>query len=342
MSTERDEFGEFFLSTSSESGKRAASVLPTSGSEDVSRLLGVIDVDSMEAEPCERDEYLPEAASEWVLDVAFLDDGPIDPKVLSEAFGESFRECFGRVSLYGKDFKTGFWTFLISSDGPEKVTGLKLAWRYYASRQRDPQVTSAIEFQKRIGAVSEALQPVVGEVKVIPALSAKDAAAKSSRLSKLSEKFDKRFAIYLDAPEPKLFEGRDIWDVMLCLGLQWGDMDCFHWINESEVGGDYFFSVESSTPPGYFIPEQIAADQTRTQGLIFLFNVPRTAFPTIVAERMDQAVRYAQSRLGGEIQYTLGQELADRDTILERIKSIESELTELGFQPGSSPAMRFF
>ncbi len=38
-------------------------------------------------------------------------------------------------------------------------------------------------------------------------------------------------------------------DVMLCLGLTWGDMDCFHWDNVSGTGDDYHFSVETSTPP---------------------------------------------------------------------------------------------
>ncbi|HSU55623.1 MAG TPA: cell division protein ZipA C-terminal FtsZ-binding domain-containing protein [Candidatus Dormibacteraeota bacterium] len=44
---------------------------------------------------------------------------------------------------------------------------------------------------------------------------------------------------------------------MMALGLEWGDMDLFHWVNGSDNGDDSFFRVWTSTAPGYFLPEEI-------------------------------------------------------------------------------------
>lgn len=144
------------------------------------------------------------------------------------------------------------------------------------------------------------------------------------------------------ADEDKPFEGQEIWDVMLSLGLRWGDMDCFHWKNTDGAGDDYYFSVETSTPPGYFLPEQIAAGQLQTADLIFVFSIPRTCQPTEVAKRMQKAVQYCQKRLGGTIHYTLGEDKLAMPAIVERISQIESELKELGFDPGTDPALQMF
>ncbi|WP_233198929.1 MULTISPECIES: cell division protein ZipA C-terminal FtsZ-binding domain-containing protein [Pirellulaceae] len=133
-----------------------------------------------------------------------------------------------------------------------------------------------------------------------------------------------------------------MWDVMLYLGLTWGDMDCFHWINPTGIGDDYYFSVETSTPPGYFLPEEIAAGRLQTQDLAFLFSLPRAAAPSTIAERMRKAVEYVQSRLGGEIVYMIDDEEVDFDSAMQEIKRIEAELTEQGFPPGSEAALRFF
>ena len=58
--------------------------------------------------------------------------------------------------------------------------------------------------------------------------------------------------LILAAPNADPFAGEQVWDVMYSLGLRWGDMDIFHWENHTEEGDDYFFSVWTTTEPGYF------------------------------------------------------------------------------------------
>lgn len=334
-------FDNLYLSTSSESQARADRVLPSAGSEDVTAILGTWEPD-VPSEDYDRDEYLPDLAVEWVIDVEFPEGQAVDAKVLSSAFDKSFRDKFGPCSLYGKDAKSGLWTYLISADGPETVTGLKVAYDYNRTWDTEFVPAAASEYQARIDAVETVAANQIGDYNSAWSKSPNEAAEHAATLSGLADKYDQTVAIYLVADRNKPFQGKAIWDVMLCLGLQWGDMDCFHWINDGGAGDDSFFSVETSTPPGYFLPEQIAAGQLQTGDLIFLFSVPRTCQPAEVASRMDQAVKYCQKRLGGSIHYTLGENELPMNSLMERIGQIESELTELGFQPGTGSALRMF
>jgi len=149
-------------------------------------------------------------------------------------------------------------------------------------------------------------------------------------------------AIYLVADQRRHFEGRKIWDAMLCLGLQWGDIDCFHWTNVSGASNDYLFSVETSTPPDNFLPQQIVSGQFQANDLIFLFSIPRTWQPTEIATRIEQVVRYCQQRLGGSIRYTVGLDELTMKALLEKVGQIETELKEPGFDPGTDAALRVF
>lgn len=128
---------------------------------------------------------------------------------------------------------------------------------------------------------------------------------------------------------------------MLCLGLKWGDMDCFHWENPTKEGDSYFFSVGTSTPPGYFLPDEIAAGRVQVDDLIFVFSIPRCRAPLKVFEAMVKAVEYSQKRLGGEINDESGKR-AKIDELRKRIVDTERQLREAGFAPGAHDTMRLF
>lgn len=340
--SDQDPLDGLYLSTSSQSQARAEAVLPAQGSEDVSHLLGTITIPNATARDEERDNYLPEEATDWIVDVQFPEGNEFEVKRLAQLFDKSFREEHGGLTLYGKDAKTGFWTYLISADGPTSVTGLKISWNYYSAWNDDAEVATAQKYQARLQAIESVLQADSIKAVVQPNRTTEDAAARTLFLSYLPEQVDRTVAFAVVAPEGKPFEGRKIWDVMLCLGLTWGDMDCFHWINPTGIGDDYYFSVETSTPPGYFLPEEIAMGRVHTQDLVFLFSLPRTAAPSVVAARMRKAVEYVQSRLGGKIVYMIDDEQYEFDSAIQEIGGIEAELTEHGFPPGSDAALRFF
>lgn len=128
---------------------------------------------------------------------------------------------------------------------------------------------------------------------------------------------------------------------MLCLGLRWGDGDLFHWNNSSDLGDDAFFSVWTSTAPGYFFPEEIAAGRVTVDNLIFGFSTPRTYKPVDVFQAMYKAAEYSRKRLGGSLLNKEGKKINPEECSNE-IKMVVSVLKEKGFVTGTSSALHLF
>ena len=156
------------------------------------------------------------------------------------------------------------------------------------------------------------------------------------------EQCNRDVTVVLVAPRDETFGGRDIWDVMLCLGLEWGDMDIFHWQNPNRSkGDDFLFSVWTSTPPGYFFPEQIATGKVQVQNLVFGYSIPRSADPVAIFDSMTKAVRYSQKRLGGELVDAEGRPF-DEAAVRQEIKETVKRLKEANFVPGEGSTLRVF
>jgi FtsZ-interacting cell division protein ZipA len=329
---------EFLIATASESRARAATVLPMKPSEDASHLLGKIEINAIQ--PPSREEYLPLTTVEWVITVEFPSQPRLVPKKVDALFDQEWQDKWGHLTIYGLDADTKRWTFLISGDGPKAVTKLKLAWDYVDPiRNEIPPATKA-QFESRI-AESRTKLKAYGEPKFEVSESTENAAKRSLVLRELKSSLDYSPILALKAPKEHRFDGKTIWDVMLCLGLNWGDMDCFQWNNPSRNGDDHFFWVSTSTPPGYFLPEQIAADRVHVEDLVFEFSVPRSAAPVQVFDAMVKAVQYCQKRLGGMI-VDETQNAADMSAIRARILETEQKLRQAGFAPGTNNALRLF
>lgn len=288
--------------------------------------------------PSESNEYLPNQAVEWVVHAKIRK--PLEAKAVAERFGQAWREKHGGLTIFGRDSDTGRWTYLVSADGPKQVDGLQFAWDYFSSWSDDAEVVSPDVYQARVEAIQQQLASLA-TVEVRADVSPLDAHTRSKVLSRIGDQLDRSVLVRLVAPRHKTFSGREIWDVMLCLGLRWGDMDCFHWDNATGVGGDYHFDVWTSTAPGYFLPEEVAADRVHVEDLVFGFSIPRSADPATVFERMMRAIRYSQERLGGTIQGEDGQPLNEAATA-EEIESIAEQLARNGFPPGSDSALQQF
>lgn len=172
---------------------------------------------------------------------------------------------------------------------------------------------------------------MIGAARIETPLNPEAAAARAEELELIHVKFDHTISITLAAPDGTLFDGKEIWDVMHCLGLHWGDMDLFHWENSSDVGTDHHFSVWTSTSPGYFFPEQIARGETHVSDLVFGFNVARVARPVAIGDAMLRCATYAQRRLGGQLRDPEGNPLSP-DIFRLAIVEVESGLRNAGFR----------
>ena len=108
---------------------------------------------------------------------------------------------------------------------------------------------------------------------------------------------------------------------------------------ESPVGGGRtLLLVWTTTPPGYFFPERIAAGQVETDDLVFGFCIARTFQPELVFDSTLKAARYAQKRLGGMLMNHSGRPFAE-DAARMEIRDLVEKLTCAGFEPGSSDTL---
>ncbi len=259
---------KFFVAPAPVSEARAAAILPMKSSENASHLMGTIDLPIRERKRAERAEYLPSEVVEWVVTANFLASSRLEPKLVSALFDQQWRTQYGAFMAYGRDADTGRWTFLISGNGPKAVTDIKFAWKYVGRDNNKPAAETI--YEERLAEVRQKLAPL-GECQLACNLPPAAAQQRANALFEIKRKFDQPAIIILKAPKGSTFDGRLLWDVMLCLGLKWGDMDCFHWQNNSTRGGDELFSVETSTPPGYFFPEALANGTMKPSDLVFIF-----------------------------------------------------------------------
>jgi cell division protein ZipA len=283
-------------------------------------------------------DYLPNEATEWILDIEWSESPSLGSSQVISVFEADWKEKYGYGELCGFDPDRKRWTFLRSGYA-KRLSRLKLSKQLFISND-NPEIPT-VELLRLIEAGAKLRAERFGKASVTPRISAEEAVRKARRLQELKESLDLNFGLVLAAPSKAPFDGRQIWDVMLCLGLRWGDMDLFHWDNPSDQGDDAFFSVRTSTPPGYFLPEQIAAGKVRVENLIFGFSVPRCARPKQVLESMLRGIDYACERLGGTVVDAEGQP-ADFEFSRTQVGKVADGLARVGFPPGSEDALHLF
>lgn len=155
----------------------------------------------------------------------------------------------------------------------------------------------------------------------------------------LISEFDHEMIIVLKAKSK--FKGKDVWDALSSLGLNWGQDDLFHWVNHHNRGEDAHFSVWTTTPPACFLPEQIHKDKLFPVDLVFGYTIPKNADPTGVFEVVVQCARYCQQQLGGNLLNQVGKPFEEDKARLELVEMV-ADMDKIGWTPGSQQMLSFF
>lgn len=312
--------------------------LPSSPSEDVSHLLvkpesaaGEFDFDAPR-------DYLPDPNIDWAVTIRF--EERISRQRTTGLLDTPWLENHKRPTVYGLSPDEKHWTYVNATDSPKSFASLKVAWTLWDAIHEKPKEFSLDDLQRLKAAVEERLS-ALGKFNIDIDRSGEESLALVQSLSKLVEKCNGDVTLILRASDGEQFSGRDVWDVMLCLGLDYGDGDLFHWINNSGFGDDYFFTIQTSTSPGYFSPRRMANGDGDVEDLVFGFSIPRSADPVAVFDSMANAVEYAQKRLGGEIVLGSGEPF-NRTAERAEVAEIVEKLTEAGFPPGEHSTCRVF
>ena len=317
-------------------------VLKSKGSEDVREILSVnLKAYQKENSTESTDEYLPDEKSDWVVSLEIRNVTEIEREEVLRIFDNAWREANGTPELYGKSVESGKWAFLLASDAPETVSQVRFAWKLYQDEDQDrPNLWTQTDLRSFLNATKVA-GTQLGDIVIGSATTPEQGGERAEFLKKLAEDCDWTAGIVLKAREGETFQGNDVWDVMMSLGLQWGDMEIFHWVNDSGLGDDSFFSVWSSTSPGYFIRDQIKAGEVQVDDLVFGFAIPRCIDPVQIYDAMLEAARYAKERLGGELLDTNGDTLQD-EALKKEIEEAVRQLEESGYPPGSDASLYVF
>ncbi len=283
-----------------------------------------------DAVPEAQRDYGP-GALEWVVDVA-LDGGTISTSEVDAVFDDEWREEVGGTTLYGMSAEEGRWTYLHAGDSPTVWTKIAVAVDLVRTYGEDPAPRTAVELKRFSRAVGKR-GAGLGSVEVSSRTSPQIGAALAHEMFDCWREARADSLAILEAPEGDLYDGQEVWDVMMCLGLRWGDGDLFHWTNESDVGHDSLFSVWTTTEPGFFFPEEIAEGRMNPEDLIFGFNIARCAEPEHCHRQMMNAVKYARERLGGTVVDRDGDPLS-RKAERERVQRVVRRLAAAGLEPG--------
>jgi len=325
--------GEFEIVPESVSKARAARALPTKGSENAThRLAPPVVRKASRAEAT--DDYPPHKDLDWTILIELPKSVVLDRKQTLAILDPPWLKSNRGAIIHGLCLATGKWTYVSASDATEPYSKLALA----KSLVQGPLDTPSLEAM--LSSTGKKFRQFPGTV-VSSSVPPAEAVAKSERLLRLKSTCDLQMMVQLLPPSGKSFDGREIWDVMYSLGLEWGDMDLFHWTNTTDCGDDSFFSVWTSTAPGYFLPESIAAGDIRVEDLVFGYSVPRSAAPAAILDRMVTAAEYSRKRLGGELRDPTGAPF-DRIKSQAEVWRVCRTLEAAGFPPGSESALRLF
>src|SRR5262249_28580175 len=148
--------------------------------------------------------------------------------------------------IYGFSPEDGHWTFLRAGGVPERYTRICFGAKLFDNLGEELTARTEQDLAALLRAIKEGGKKLGAEA-VRQRTSPRDGAKRALELTQLWNDCNLEVAVVLNADKKRKYSGKDIWDVMLCLGLRWGDMDLFHWQNEpGNVGDDALFSVWTS------------------------------------------------------------------------------------------------
>lgn len=324
----------YFIATTTQSNDRVRRLglsIPLEGGAtilDLSRLSIPV------VEPQQPEEYKPDPYYDWVIDVDTGGDSSFTREDVFAIFDLEWRKTFGDASVYGFSLTNNRWTYALAGGDPERFGRLQIGVSLlFESAQLQNCFESSAKKIKSYGKTGVTAQVTIME-------PVDTAVARSKELLQLKRELNHDIIVILKSDN--FYPGRLAWDILTETGLRWGDGDLFHWDNLPRgYGDDRFFSVWTSTVPGYFFPEAVKAGTFNPVDLAFGYWIGRSADPMGVFDVMMEVVAYCRQHLGGKL---LGRDGQPFDVMAERVRlqQIVDEMILKGVQPGSNKALRIF
>jgi cell division protein ZipA len=289
----------------------------------------------------ENAEYKADPNLHWIMDIRPAPSAGIAVFQKSEfvqLFDLDWRTNYGPTMVFGKGADDGKWTYVMAGDSPETYDELQVAIAFANMAPHEEGCAENIAMELTLKELDLRLKQFSFPVDAHPSDTLEAAREKGTAIIQLNDRL--RHDVTLVLKSDSAYHGRDAWNVLLNLGLKWGDGDLFHWENyKNDYGDDFHFSVWTATDPGYFMPEWIKDGSFHPNELVFGYGIPRNADPEGVFEVMLNAALYCQKNLGGTLLTETGERwntAAER----ERLNGIVSEMKAISLVPGSDAVLK--
>lgn len=271
----------------------------------------------------------------WIVDIIPPKGFSFTKEAFLEVFDYEWRTNF-ESEFYAYFPSTKSWSFAISGDSPEQFDSLELALDL-APRFKDIALNSEM-LLSYLNELEKRLNRFDAKFSVEPRETIESAVQRSKSLIKLKDELAVDVVLVLKSDSK--YKSKDFWNTFVDLGLEWGDGDVFHWTNhKSGIGDNHFFSVWTTTDPGYFLPEDVSKGKMEPTELVFGYTIPRSADPLGVFDILIESIEHCQSKLGGQILDEYGLPL-NREKYRKHIKDVLIQMSENGFTPGQGLILR--
>lgn len=328
---------EYYLSTQGESDEMIGSLGLNKPSEDASYILDIDKLVFPKIDSGKRN-YSADPETDWIIDLTSIDGDNFYTTDLHKLFNADWNSNFPS-NTYGFIPEKNEWTFVFAGGVPDNFSKIQIGInlkRVFIEENEDynPQKLNRYLIQLENSLKKYPIKVKIGHNEPIA-----KAIEKAKHLVQLDKEFNHDAIIVLKSKES--FNGREVWDVLLSLGLKWGDGDLFFWTNDNDYGDQGHFIVWTTTDPGYFLPQSILNGQLNPTDLIFGFSIPRSADPENIYISMLNAITYCQKRLGGTILDKEGKPL-NKEQETKYIKNLIAKMKAKGIEPGSHKALKSY
>jgi cell division protein ZipA len=244
--------------------------------------------------------YLPEPSLNYVLRLTTKNKTLFKKDGLWRVFDLAWRKEYTASDLYGHDVNSKKWTYVIAGDAPDEFDSVMVAINLLRLYNKENAPFQPRKLQEYIDALRKKIAANALTFEIAQQETVARAMERAKTIVQSATLLNRDEIIVLRSGSR--FDGKKMWDVLTSLGLRWGDGDLFHWDNEHDYGDDIFFSVWTTTQPGYFLPEDIKDGKMNPADLVFGFTAARCADPKHVLEIMGAAAQYCQAELGGVLE----------------------------------------
>jgi len=275
-------------------------------------------------------DYGPDPIAEYALAMPARAVFPVAQ--LNSAITTELRRYFALPTLYVRT-PEGRVTYMVSANAPKQATEIIAGWGLGAE-DKDLVKTIAVGAQGLVGWLATRPEGFA----VVKPDTAKIATQYQAARRIIEIEPNDVAIVAWPKQSGQRFDGKKLWRTLHALGLRWGDMDQFQWLDPTDQTDYLFWAEVDDGEFGYALPEEIAAGRQNFRSVCFTFNIARTPHGAHVLGEMARAAEAFARELDCQLTFVIDRAPAPGLRALKiAVRVVGEKLRVCGVKPGSSP-----